>query len=76
MLSGKLFRLNRETISVQAQGEHRHLVMVPEGAVITVLPGSEDRRTVDVLWEGQALEMFAEDIRKRGKEVSARATHA
>ncbi len=76
MLSGKLFRLNRETISVQASGEHRHLVMVPEGAVIRVLPGREDGPTVDVLWEGDALEMFAEDIRQRGTEVSVRAAHA
>ena len=76
MLSGKSFRLNRETMSVQAKGEHRYLVMVPEGAVISVLPGLEDRRTVDVLWQGQALEMFAEDIHQRGEEVSARAAKA
>ena len=76
MLSGRLFRLNRDTMSVQAEGERRHLVMVPEGAIIRVLPGPEDRSTVDVLWQGQALEMFAEDIRKRGKEVSVRAASA
>lgn len=69
MLSGKLFRLNRETMSVQANGENRHFVMVPEGSVIRVLSGFEDRRTVNVLWQNQALEMFAEDIRQRGEEV-------
>ena len=72
MLSGKLYRLNRETMSVQADGEHRHFVMLPEGAVIRVLAAPEDRPTVDVLWQDQALEMFAEDIRRRGEEVLVR----
>ena len=73
MLSGKLFRLNRDTMSVQVEGDHRHLVMVPEGAVIRVLPGPEDRRTIDVLWQGHTLEMFAVDIQQRGEEVRTRS---
>jgi len=42
--------------------------------VVTGGPRSTDTRLVDVLWEGQALAMFAEDVQKRGEEVTTKAT--
>ena len=71
MLTGKKFRLNRETISIETVGEVRRVVMVPAGDVVTVLSGPtpDDKRMVDVRWNGRTLVMFAVDIRGRGDEV-------
>jgi len=30
-------------------------------------------RMVDVLWEGQTVEMFAEDVQTRGEEITTKA---
>ena len=71
MVTGKKFRLNRETISIETIGEVRRVVMVPSGEVVTVLrgPTPDDKRLVDVRWIDRTLVMFAEDIRDRGDEV-------
>lgn len=70
MLSSTLYRLNRDTISLETCGERRQLVRVPQGAVIEMLKlllGPEGRQMARVFWEGKTLEMFAEDIEQRGK---------
>jgi hypothetical protein len=71
MLTGKWFRLKRNTISIQTQGDQRHVVVVPEGAIVHVLSGPrpDDKRMVKVSWEAKMLVMFAEDIQARGQEV-------
>jgi hypothetical protein len=74
MLSSKLYRLNRDTIALEAVGERRQLVRVPEGGVIEVLKvrlGPEGRQMARVFWEGRTLEMFAEDIERRGEVILA-----
>ena len=72
MLSGKRFRLNEETIAIEALGRKRVATLVPTGSVITVESGPrpDDHRMVDVLWDGRKIVMFAVDIEKRGQEVS------
>ena len=49
---------------------------IPAGSIVVVTggPRSTDMRMIDVLWEGQALAMFAEDVQKRGEEVTTKAT--
>ena len=77
MLSCRLYRLNRDTISLETVGERRHLARVPEGAVIEVLKvrlGPEGRQMARVFWEGRTLEMFAEDIERRGEAILAQTT--
>ena len=71
MLTGKRFRLNRETIAIETLGETRSVVMVPSGETVLVLhgPTPDDKRMVDVLWKSRTLVMFAEDIQRRGQEV-------
>jgi hypothetical protein len=79
MLSGTLYRLSRDTISLEATGRRKQLVRVPEGAVIEVLKllrGPEGRQMAEVLWTGKTLEMFAEDIERRGEAILAHTTTA
>jgi len=79
MLRGTLYRLSRDTISLEATGKRKQLVRVPEGAVIEVLKllrGPEGRQMAEVLWAGKTLEMFAEDIERRGEAILAQTTTA
>ena len=74
MLSGKLFRLSRDTVSLEATGARRQVVRVPEDAVIEVVrlrPGLEGRKMAEVRWLGKTLEMFVEDIERRGEAILA-----
>jgi hypothetical protein len=71
MLSGKRFRLKAETIAIETNGDKRIAIHVPAGSVVTVEsdPRPDDRRMLDILWEGRKIVMFADDIRKRGEPV-------
>jgi hypothetical protein len=71
MLTGKKFRLNRETIAIETIREVRGVVMVPSGEIVTVLhgPTADDKRMVDVRWNDRTLVMFAVDVNVRGTEV-------
>ena len=78
MLTGKQFKLERPTVSVERLDGHRKAVTLPAGAIIKVLSGSmgDGDRMVEVLWEGRTLAMFAVDVNVRGtaiKEYSAKA---
>jgi len=72
LLTGKKFRLKQETIAIETLGEVRTVVMVPSSEVVTVLrgPTPDDKRMVDVRWNNRTLVMFAEDIQRRGEEVT------
>jgi hypothetical protein len=77
MLSSALYRLSRDTISLETRGDRRELVRVPEGAVIEVLkvrPGPDGSPMAQVLWLGKTLEMFAEDVERRGEAILAQGT--
>lgn len=78
MLSGKRFRLKRTTISIETTVEDRMVVMVPTGAVVTVLSGPrpDDMRMVDILWDRRTLVMFAVDILERGEEITDKSAKA
>ena len=72
MLTGKRFRLKVDTIAIETIGEERVAIHVPAGSIVTVESGPrpDDRRMLDVYWEGCALVMFADDIEHRGEQVS------
>jgi hypothetical protein len=44
-------------------------------SILTVSSGSrpQDMRMFDVLWEGQTVVMFAEDVQARGEEITTKA---
>ena len=70
MLSGKLFRLKRSTLAIDVIDGKHTAVSVPAGATIEVLPGSSNGdTTVEVLWDGRVVVMFAVDVTERGTEV-------
>ena len=54
------------------------MVMVPTGAVVTVLggPRPDDMRMVDILWDKRTLVMFATDILERGEEIAGKNAKA
>jgi hypothetical protein len=68
MLSGKLYRLNRPTWSVDV--EAAITVRIPEGEIIeAVEEAREDNRIINVAWKGKTLLMFRQDM---GKEIGER----
>jgi hypothetical protein len=71
MLSGKRFRLKAETIAIETKGDKRTALHVPAGSVITIESGPrpDDRRMLDIRWDGRKLVMFADDIQQRGEQV-------
>jgi hypothetical protein len=76
MLSRTFYRLSRETVSLETIGTRKQIVRIPEDAVVEVLQvelGPEHRQMARVFWEGKTLEMFAEDIERRGEAI---LTHA
>ena len=72
MLSGKKFRLERCTVALDGIDSHHHRMMaIPAGEIVEVVsepttPGS----TVDVLWQGLVLTMFALDVAVPGTEIA------
>jgi hypothetical protein len=64
------FRLDRQTIGIDSSGEGHVCVLVPKGAIVTVIGGPLDgNRMVDVKWERATIMMFVEDLRARGTLV-------
>ena len=75
VLTGKRFRLKVPTIGLALIDDKRIAVPIPAGSIVVVTggPRPHDMRMIDVLWEGQTLTMFAEDVQKRGEEVATNA---
>jgi hypothetical protein len=73
--TGKRLRLKAPTIGLALVDHKRVAVRIPADSILTVSSGSraQDMRMVDVLWEGQTVEMFAEDVQRRGEEITTRA---
>ncbi len=75
MLTGKSFHLKVPTLGLALIGDKRVAVPIPADSIVIVTGGPRptDMRMVDVLWDGQILAMFAEDVQERGEEISTRA---
>ena len=76
VLTGKHFRLKVPTLGLTLIDEKRIAVPIPAEAIVVVTSGPrpDDMRMVDVLWDGQMLTMFAQDLQRRGEEVTTKAT--
>jgi hypothetical protein len=71
MLTGKKFRLTSATIGVVATSEEKTVVRIPRGAAVQVLSGPiGNDRMLDVLYEGQTLMMFVDDIVHGAEEIA------
>ena len=75
MFTGKRFRLNAPTLGILSGDGERIAVQLPKDAIVEVTSGprQDDQRMVDVVWEGKALAMFAQDIRDRGEQVKGKS---
>ena len=77
MLSGKRFSLKQSTLAIDLIDGKRTAVSVPEGATIEVLHGStKGDVTVEVLWDGRPVVMFAVDVTERGTEIKKQKANA
>ena len=71
MLTGRSFLLTTDVLGVQKIDGKFVAVTIPAKAVIRVTSGPTptDSRLVEVVWDGDELLMFAEDVQNRGREV-------
>jgi len=62
MLTGKTFKLDRPVMAfIGDNGGQKHSIIVPLGSTVEVVSG-DDRQMAEVLWDGQALTMFVNDL--------------
>ena len=78
MLAGKRYRLTSDTLAIESVNERRIAVTVPTGEIVEVIHGplADDTRMVDVRWNGKVLIIFAEDLQRRGEDITGRNVSA
>ena len=77
MLSGKKFRLERDTLAIAVPAGKRTAVTVPGGANLRVISGPVDKSgLVNVAWDGKTVEMFEIDILQRATEIQDQSVGA
>ena len=71
MKQGQTYTLKAATLGILSMEDSSRIpVKIPSGSTLEVIDGNVNgNRFVDVLWEGQTLTMFAEDLRARGVRV-------
>jgi hypothetical protein len=61
------FKLNSPTLAIREKNDQRTLVTLPGDVLVTLLAGDIDAKGfVQILYDNNALIMFAEDLRTRG----------
>jgi len=70
VFKGKRFRIKTTTLGIAAVRNQRIPVAVPADATVEVISHTHSNRMIDVVWEGENLKMFAQDIRERGEEIT------
>jgi hypothetical protein len=73
----RCYRLSSETLGISDKEGHPSMVMLPEGATITILDARVGSRMIDVLWDGKSVMIFAQDLDERGivEEPETRIHH-
>lgn len=66
--AGRKFKLERETLGLILVEGRREALTIPVGAIVRVVSGDGDQMA-DVVWDGQAVQMFTVDIKVRGTEI-------
>jgi hypothetical protein len=69
VLTGKRYRLNAATLTIESSGNKGTAITIMEGEIVEVLrgPRPDDTRMVDVRWNGKELVMFLQDLYDRGE---------
>ena len=79
MLSGKRFRLKSEIVGIESKYGNRTAVRVPANSIVEVTHGPTqkvDARMIEVLWEGRAIVVLAEDIQRGCEEIPGESDSA
>lgn len=64
------YRINSATLAIHSESGDRTPMMIPTGALVTLVAGPLDGlRMVDVNWYGKIVMMFAGDLRDRATLV-------
>jgi hypothetical protein len=71
MLTGRKFKVERETLALAVVEGRRTAITLPAGAIFRVVswPTGDGDQMADVIWDGQAVQMFAVDVKVRGTEI-------
>jgi hypothetical protein len=73
MLTGQRFKLRNSALAVEIVNGVRLRITIPPRTILKVISGPiEGDQTVDVLWEGKRVRMFAVDLITRGTEIPNR----
>jgi hypothetical protein len=68
----RLYRLRTTTIGLQKGDTHPVVISIPAGSLLRVPDGIANAvGTIEVEWDGQAVQMFAADVHARGESVTA-----
>ncbi|MCU1335269.1 MAG: hypothetical protein JWO19_850 [Bryobacterales bacterium] len=68
----KRLRLKSEIAGMESKDGNRIAVRVPSNSIVEVTEGltqKADVRMVEVLWEGRAIVMLADDLQQRCEEI-------
>jgi hypothetical protein len=77
MLTGKRFKLDRDTLAVDSIDGKRRAVKIPAGSIIQVASGPNNGDgMVNIHWEGRIIEMFEVDVNVRGTEIRDQSANA
>ena len=70
MLTGKRFKLEKPTLAIAYQDGTRVIVPIPAGDIVELVENpSPGNQTVDVLWQGRTVAMYALDLKRRCMEA-------
>jgi hypothetical protein len=62
----RTFKLNSPTLAIREENDHRTMMTLPEGALLTFVGDIGARGFIQILYDNKTLIMFAEDLRTRG----------
>jgi hypothetical protein len=60
------YRLTVETLGIGRKNERPTLVTIPEGSTVAIADAKTGSRLIDVMWEGETIKIFAQDLDERG----------
>ena len=70
MFIGKRFKLEKPTLAIADRDGTRVIVPIPAGDIVELVANpSPGNQTVDVLWQGRTVAMYALDLKRRGIEA-------
>jgi len=73
MWTAEMYRLTSPTIALFSEEGRQVARFIPLGGLIHVKHSLDGNSLIEVVWEGQTVMMFAQDILARGERVTGAA---